>query len=82
MTPWTVTRQAPLSVEFSSQDYWCGLPFPSPDTNVYYGVILQIFYNVTLPLFIHSAGEEELSISSLCQLRTKMNLLAQVFWYS
>ena len=26
----TVTSQAPLSMEFSRQEYWCGLPFPSP----------------------------------------------------
>ena len=29
-TPWTVAYQTPLSVEFSSQEYWSGLPFPSP----------------------------------------------------
>ena len=28
--PWTVARQAPLSTEFSRQEYWSGLPFPSP----------------------------------------------------
>ena len=27
-TPWTVISQAPLSMEFSRQDYWSGLPFP------------------------------------------------------
>ena len=26
----TVACQAPLSMEFSSQEYWSGLPFPSP----------------------------------------------------
>ena len=30
MTPWTVTCQAPLSLGFSRQEYWSGLPFPSP----------------------------------------------------
>ena len=30
VTPWTVARQAPLSVEFSRQEYWSGLPFLSP----------------------------------------------------
>ena len=30
MTPWTVACQAPLSMEFSRQEYWNGLPFPSP----------------------------------------------------
>ena len=29
-TPWTVVCQAPLSMEFSSQEYWSGLPFPPP----------------------------------------------------
>ena len=29
-TPWTVTYQAPLSMGFSRQEYWNGLPFPSP----------------------------------------------------
>ena len=30
-TPWTVAPQAPLSVEFSRQESWNGLPFPSPE---------------------------------------------------
>ena len=29
-TPWTVACQAPRSMEFSRQEYWSGLPFPSP----------------------------------------------------
>ena len=29
-TPWTVARQAPLSMEFSRQEYWSALPFPTP----------------------------------------------------
>ena len=30
VTPWTVARQAPLSMGFSRQEYWSGLPFPYP----------------------------------------------------
>ena len=30
-TPWTVACQAPLSVGFSRQSYWSGLPFLSPE---------------------------------------------------
>ena len=30
VTPWTVVHQAPLSMGFSRQEYWSGLPFPSP----------------------------------------------------
>ena len=29
-TPWTIALQTPLSMEFSRQEYWSGLPFPSP----------------------------------------------------
>ena len=29
-TPWTIDCEAPLSVGFSRQEYWSGLPFPSP----------------------------------------------------
>ena len=31
VTPGTVARQAPLSTEFPGQEYWSGLPFPSPE---------------------------------------------------
>ena len=30
VTPWTVAHQAPLSMGFSRQEYWSGLPFTSP----------------------------------------------------
>ena len=30
VTLWTVARQASLSMGFSRQEYWSGLPFPSP----------------------------------------------------
>ena len=29
-TPWTVAHQAPSSMECTRQEYWSGLPFPSP----------------------------------------------------
>ena len=29
-TPWSVAHQAPLSMRFSRQEYWSGLPLPSP----------------------------------------------------
>ena len=37
-TPWTVARQAPLSVGFPRQEYWIGLPFPSPGDLPYPGI--------------------------------------------
>ena len=28
--PWTIAHQAPLSLDFSRQEYWSGVPFPTP----------------------------------------------------
>ena len=30
-TPWTVARQAPLSMGISGQEYWSGVPAPPPE---------------------------------------------------
>ena len=32
-TPWTVACQGPLSMGFTMQEYWSGLPFPSPEVS-------------------------------------------------
>ena len=37
-TPWTVARQAPLSMGFPTQKYWSELPFPSPGGLLYTGI--------------------------------------------
>ena len=29
-TPWTIAHQVPLTMGFSRQEYWSGLPFPTP----------------------------------------------------
>ena len=34
--PWTSARQTPLSMDFSRQEYWSGLPFPSPLIYIFY----------------------------------------------
>ena len=33
-TPWTVARQAPLSMGFSRQEHWSGLPLPSLEDKI------------------------------------------------
>ena len=38
-TPWTASCMAPLSMGFSRQEYWNGLPFPSPEDLLYPGII-------------------------------------------
>ena len=37
-TPWTSAYQASLSMAFSRQEYWSGLPFPSPEDLPHPGV--------------------------------------------
>ena len=44
--PWTVAHKAPLSMGFSRQEYWSGLPFPSPD---YGEVLLKIWISCSKP---------------------------------
>ena len=48
-TPWTIAHQASLSMEFSRQEYWSRLPFPSPGDHPNPGIksrspVLQILY--------------------------------------
>ena len=38
MTPWAVAYHAPLSLGFSRQEYWSGLPFPSPEDLPHSGI--------------------------------------------
>ena len=37
-TPWTVAYHVPPSMGFSRQEYWSGLPFPSPGYLLYPGI--------------------------------------------
>ena len=43
MTPWTVAHQVPLSVGFSKQEYWSGLPFPSPGLSIKCKIYIYIY---------------------------------------
>ena len=38
VTPWTVAYQVPPSMGFSRQEYWSGLPFPSPGDLLHPGI--------------------------------------------
>ena len=55
VTHWTLVRQAPLSMGFSRQEYWSGLPFPTPGDLPYPGMEpcllrLQHWQSGSLPL--------------------------------
>ena len=44
MTLWTVAHQAPLSMGFPRQEYWSGLPFPSPGSTPDPGIELHLLH--------------------------------------
>ena len=55
-TPWTAAHQAPLSMGFSRQEYWSGVPLPSP------------FHLFTFHLFMSFNLVESCLYASLCLL--------------
>ena len=58
VTPWTVVYQAPASTGFSRQEYWSGLPCPSPEyilnkhIIIYYVFMCVYIYSVFMNVFI------------------------------
>ena len=53
-SPWTVARQAPLSMGFPRQEYWSGLPFPPPGDDLPYSG------NQTCVTYICCKGRQDL----------------------
>jgi len=47
--PWAVAHQAPLSMEFSRQEYWSGLPFPPSGDLANPGIKSASFASPSLP---------------------------------
>ena len=47
-TPWTLACQAPLPMEFSRQEYWSWLPFPTPGNLLNPGIKLASFGSCAL----------------------------------
>ena len=37
-TPWTAAHQAPPSMGFSRQEYWSGVPLPSPEVGIQFNI--------------------------------------------
>ena len=65
VNPWTIARQAPLTIEFSMQEYWSRLPFPSPGDLPYPGIKFRS------PAFQVDSLLSELSRKCLKKLSTK-----------
>ena len=52
-TPWTAAYQAPPSMGFSRQEYWSGVPSPSPDKRLYWITIQR----GSIHMFSHKVGD-------------------------
>ena len=65
-TPWTAAHQAPPSMEFSRQEYWSGVPLPSPELN--WVVVIRL---------LHTSSWNSLLLTShmpsQCQWKLRMN---------
>ena len=47
-TPWTAAKQAPLSMGVSRQEYWSGVPLPSPKLSIIYKNIELLCYTTEI----------------------------------
>ena len=79
-TPWTVAYQAPLSMEFSRQEYWSGVPLPSPSRVYSLHKLLEVssFPQTEEPIIeyqnlaLHGAALEVIDLTSLPCMRTSL----------
>ena len=44
LTPWTAAYQAPPSMGYSSQEYWSGVPLPSPSSTIEFNIFKYFQY--------------------------------------
>ena len=57
-TPWTAAYQAPLSMGFSRQEYWSGLPFPSPAKRGFCLLFVYVFTPPPEPALLNWISQE------------------------
>ena len=76
VTSWTVAHQVPLCMGFPRQEYWKGLPFPSPV------ICVCVCVCVCVDIFLHYDIEWTLSFKWLGSLNIGMFHLLLVFSYS
>ena len=65
MTQWTVAHQTPLSIGFLRQEYWSGLPFPSPEDLPHLGIELESPTLQADSLLFEPPGKSSLSVGEL-----------------
>ena len=83
-TPWTVAHQAPLSMGFSRQEYWSGLPFPTPGDLLILGSNLHLLHWQVDSLLLHHLGSSKYSwngsiIVTIILIRSSSNTII-ILW--
>ena len=87
-TPWTVAYQAPWSMEFSRQEYWSGLPFPSlGDLTIINSVQFgenrsEVIFRQLGEKMENSTQSENPSLTSQDFLRHRQVNQGSPFWFS
>ena len=82
VTPWTVTYQAPLSMGFSRQKYWSGLPFPSPGDFPQPRNWTQVSHIIGRHFTVWATREAKVLIAQLCPtLCDPMDYTAHLYSY-
>ena len=79
-TPWTIARQAPLSVEFSRQEYRSGLPFSSPEAQSLTQGLNSCLLHGRQILYYWATREALLSSNSIFSVSFKLYISAVIFW--
>ena len=65
-TPWTAAYQAPLSMGFSRQEYWSGVPLPSLLSTAKRGILRDLTIIVDLSIYLCSSISFALCVLKLC----------------
>ena len=69
-TPWTAAFQAPLSMGFSRQEYWSGVPLPSPENRA----IECSYYGLSLMQYLGDCKEEYIVLHPSCPAQETFSL--------
>ena len=85
VTPWTVARQAPLSMGFSGQEYWSGLPCPPPGDLPDPGIeSAPLASPASAGVFFTTSATWEAQMYLICEIKLNWERLAfrKWRWYS
>ena len=80
-TPWTADYQAPPSMGFSRQEYWSGVPFPSPISQSYeniIGTLTFVLVQSTWIMFLYICRKSPLCILHTFNSKTESLIIVEL----